>query len=86
MSEIDFDGPDPIYRQLADVLKRRIADGTYQPNRRVPSEAALCAEFDVSRNTVRAALRILADLGMVRPVVGRGVFVISPDAETGRTP
>jgi len=81
MAEIDFDGPDPIYRQLADVLKSRIGDGVYPPNRKIPSEAALCSEFDVSRNTVRAALRILAGLGMVRPVVGRGVFVIPPEVK-----
>ena len=78
MSEIDLDGPDPIYRQLADVLKSRIADGTYPIDRRIPSEAALCSEFDVSRNTVRAALAVLADLGMVRPVSGRGTFVKEP--------
>lgn len=35
----DPDGPEPIYRQIAAVIAERIDDGTYAPNRRIPSEA-----------------------------------------------
>lgn len=78
MSEIDLDGPDPLFRQLADVLKSRIADGTYPPARRIPGEAALVEEFGLSRNTVRAAIKVLVDLDLLRPVSGRGTFVKGP--------
>ncbi|WP_327047317.1 GntR family transcriptional regulator [Microbispora sp. NBC_01189] len=72
---IDLLGPEPIYRQIAAVIAQRIEDGTYGPRRAIPSEAALCAEFDVSRNTVRAALRVLAEQGLIVSVMGRGTFV-----------
>jgi GntR family transcriptional regulator len=69
-------GPDPIYRQIASVLTERIEDGTYPPNRAIPSEAKLCEEFDTSRKTVRAGIALLVEQGRLRPVKGRGVFVI----------
>ncbi|XVQ83178.1 GntR family transcriptional regulator [Microbispora siamensis] len=72
---IDLLGPEPIYRQIAAVIAQRIEDGTYVPRRAIPSEAALCDEFDVSRNTVRAALRVLAEQGLIVSVMGRGTFV-----------
>jgi len=81
MGEIDFDGADPIYAQLAAVIESRIEDGTYQPNRKIPSEAQLRDEFDVSNTTVRGAIRVLVSKGLVRTVVGRGVFVLRPDDE-----
>lgn len=76
MAEIDLDGPEAIFKQLAAILEKRIADGTYEPKRRIPSEAELRAEFDVSRTTVRAAVEILKDRGLVEPVQGKGVYVV----------
>ncbi|MEU5853898.1 GntR family transcriptional regulator [Nocardiopsis dassonvillei] len=61
------------YRQIAEVLRVRFAgsaDGTP-----VPSEAALGAEFGVSRTTVRRALAVLEDEGVVRVDPGRGRVV-----------
>ncbi|MGI5269025.1 GntR family transcriptional regulator [Nonomuraea sp. CA-218870] len=72
---IDLLGPDPIYQQIAAVILERIKDGTYELNRAIPSEAEMCDEFSVSRNTVRAAIRSLNKQGAVRTVRGRGTFV-----------
>ncbi|MEV1176593.1 GntR family transcriptional regulator [Nonomuraea sp. NPDC049784] len=73
---IDLLGPDPIYRQLAAVIRKRVNDGTYAPERGpIPSEAALCEEFGVSRNTVRSAVRALNEEHVLRTVMGRGTFV-----------
>lgn len=69
-------GPDPIYRQIASVIAERIESGEYEANRRIPSEAALCEEFETSRKTVRAGIAVLVEEGKLRPVKGRGVFVI----------
>lgn len=76
---IDLLGPEPIYQQIAAVITKRIKDGTYPPRRAIPSEAALGEEFDVSRNTVRAAIRLLAEQGLVVTVAGRGTFVKGPE-------
>ena len=73
---VDLDGPEPLYEQIADVLAARIADGTYPPRRRVPSEAALCEEFGVARPTARSAIRLLVDRGLVRTVRGKGSYVV----------
>jgi GntR family transcriptional regulator len=78
MSGVDHDAPDPLYEQIARVIRERIEDGTY--DRRVPGEMVLADEFDVSRPTVRSALDILAAEGLVRAVRGRGTFVIRPES------
>ncbi|MEU4821834.1 winged helix-turn-helix domain-containing protein [Actinomadura sp. NPDC023710] len=68
------------YVYITRVLRHRLTDGTYTPGTRLPSEAALCAEFSVARNTVRRALSALQAEGLltVRPGVGR--FAHDPDA------
>lgn len=71
----DLSGPEPLYEQIATVLTARIADGSYQPRRRIPSEAAICEEFSVSRPTARAAIRTLVENGLVVVVKGKGAFV-----------
>ncbi|MDW8810094.1 GntR family transcriptional regulator [Streptomyces scabiei] len=73
---VDLEGPEPLYEQIAAILSARIADGTYPPRRRVPSEAALCDEFSVSRPTARSALQLLSQRGLIVTVRGKGSFVI----------
>lgn len=62
---------------LADVLRQRIIDGDFAPGSRL-SESALAERFDVSRNTLREAFRVLAEQGLVEHVPHRGVSVASP--------
>lgn len=73
---VDLEGPEPLYEQIAVILGSRIADGTYAPRRRVPSEAAICEEFNVSRPTARAALQLLIQRGLIITVRGKGSFVV----------
>lgn len=63
------------YRQVADELRRRIQAGDYAPGSVLPSELELLGEFGVSRNTVRGAVGILRNEGLVYSVKGRGSFV-----------
>lgn len=65
----------PYYRQLGDVLEKRITDGVYRAGERLPSESDLCRDFDLSRATVRETLRYLQDRGRIRLVPRRGAFV-----------
>lgn len=72
------DGPPavlPTYRRIAADLQRAIADGDLAPGDLVPSEATLTREYGVSRGTARQALSVLANLGLVRVVPGKGRFV-----------
>lgn len=73
---LDLDGPEPLYEQIAEVLAARIADGTYPPRRRIPSEAGIVDEFGVSRPTARAAVQLLVERGLVQTVRGKGSFVV----------
>lgn len=74
---IDLDGPEPFFEQIADVLTRRIEDGTYPPRRRIPAEYALAEEFGVSRPTVRAAIAVLVEKGLLTTSKGKGTFTTS---------
>lgn len=62
---------------LADVLRQRIIDGDVAPGSRL-SESSLAESFDVSRNTLREAFRVLAEQGLVAHIPHRGVSVASP--------
>jgi GntR family transcriptional regulator len=73
--ELDRLGPQPLYRQLAAELRRRILSGQYPPDRPLPPKPAICEEFGVSMRTVNDALRVLREDGMVVTQVGKGVFV-----------
>lgn len=65
----------PKHRQIADELRGRINRGELEPGDMLPSEAALCEQYGVSRTTVRAALSALANEGLVTSESGRGTFV-----------
>lgn len=78
---LDLDGPEPLYAQIAAVLAARIADGTYPPRRRIPSEAAICAEFDVARPTARSAVQLLRERGLIATVQGKGSYVAQPPVD-----
>ncbi len=68
---------DGIYREL----KSQILNGEYPYQSMLPSEAMLVERFGCAHNTVRRALAMLADEGLVQPVHGKGVRVIwSPRA------
>jgi GntR family transcriptional regulator of arabinose operon len=64
-----------LYRQLANILRQRILDGTMPGGAGLPTEFGLSATYGISRGTVRQALSLLADEGLVERVPGRGTFV-----------
>jgi DNA-binding GntR family transcriptional regulator len=65
------------YKTIADALRARIAGGEFTAGAALPSEAALCAEYRVSRNTLRRALDQLAAEGLVAAQPGRGRVVLA---------
>jgi len=65
----------PAYEQVKAFIKTRISAGTWKPGDPVPSEAALAAQFGISRMTVNRALRELTAEGMVTRVQGSGTRV-----------
>ncbi|MEV5706022.1 GntR family transcriptional regulator [Actinoallomurus sp. NPDC052274] len=63
------------YAQIADALRGRIVTGKLVAGALLPSEAALCHEFSVARNTVRRALGLLEAEGLIQTFPGKGRMV-----------
>lgn len=73
------------YKTITDVLRRRIAEGGFASETRLPSEAALRAEFGVARKTIRRALADLENEGLLVTMPGRG-RVVAAAGEARSTP
>lgn len=64
------------YKGIAVAIRARIIDGEFPPGSTLPSEAALCGQYEVSRNTLRRALDELAAEGLLVAQPGRGRSVL----------
>ena len=74
----------PLYMQVMAHLRARIHDGTYPPRSTLPSEKELTAQLQVSRPTVRHALKILIEEGLIERVPGHGTFVTEAEFRSRR--
>ncbi len=68
----------PEYRRVVDDIAARIAAGELQPGQQLPSYRLLAQEYDVGISTVRSALLLLAERGLVVGRPGKGTFVADP--------
>lgn len=71
----------PLYRQVKDLLMKRLADGTWAPGQLLPSEPEIALELGVSPGTVRKALDEMSAESLLVRRQGRGTFVASHDEE-----
>lgn len=65
----------PMYRQIADVIRRQIESGELPRGGRLPTEIELCKRYNASRNTIRDAIKRLISLRLVETRPGQGTFV-----------
>lgn len=72
--------PLPLYEQIKQHVMDRIADGSYRPGDKIPSENELVVTFSTSRLTVNRALRELSASGVLQRLHGVGTFVAQPKA------
>jgi GntR family transcriptional regulator len=73
----DWDAAEYVYVQLADDLAKRIERGEFPVGARLPSEAELARDYGTAKMTVRRALEILREHGLIRTLHGRGSVVIA---------
>lgn len=66
-----------LWRQIADAIRLDIVGGKLANGDRLPTEALLAERFSANRHTVRRALAVLAEEGVVAAEQGRGTFVLS---------
>ena len=70
----DPNGSEPLYRQLAAHLREQILQGKIVPGEKLPSESAMLAEYPVGRLTIRSALALLVNEGLLTKSRGKGTF------------
>lgn len=73
----------PRYIELADELREAILRGDYADPGNFPTESVLCDKYDVSRFTVREALRKLTSEGLITRRRGSGTLVQPATARAG---
>lgn len=67
----------PLYAQLVEQLKQDIENGVFNKTGKIPTEAELAAQYQVSRITVRRAVDDLVNQGLVEKKQGKGTFITS---------
>jgi DNA-binding transcriptional MocR family regulator len=72
---LDRESGSPLYQQVRDALRARIADGTLAPGSELPASRTLARTLDVNRGTVTLAYDELVASGLLYRHVGRGTFV-----------
>ena len=76
---LEFAPDQPRWRQVAEVIRQRIVDGTYPPRTRVPSVLQLQAEFGIAAATGQKVHRALREEGVIYTEPGLGSFVTRTD-------
>jgi len=79
---IDHDAEEPLYLQLAGILRGEIQVGKLA--RRVPSVKSLTQQYGVAQGTAERALAVLREEGLVRSRIGRGHFVVPEGERPGK--
>lgn len=69
----DRTSPVPLWAQVSADVRRRVAEGAFDTG--FPGEIALTEQYDVSRHTIREALRVLRQEGLLRSERGRGTTI-----------
>ena len=72
-----------LYLQLAAHFRDQIMAGTLPPGSQLPTEIELTETFEVSRNTVRQAMNLLVNEGLLARTQGRGTFVRAVQTQIG---
>ena len=78
MSNQDTSSGVALWRQIADGIERDIAEGRFAAGDRLPSETEIAETYRVNRHTVRRALAVLSERGLVRAERGSGTYIEAP--------
>jgi GntR family transcriptional regulator len=80
--EINFQTHIPIYIQVMDQIKHKIAAGELNPGDQLPTVRQLAADLRVNFNTIARAYRLLDEASIISTQHGRGTYILElPDEE-----
>jgi GntR family transcriptional regulator len=71
----DTPGYRPLYRQVYDIMVRKVAQGVWRPGASLPSEQNLAKEMGVSQGTMRKVLDALTAENLLERRQGKGTFI-----------
>jgi DNA-binding GntR family transcriptional regulator len=74
MAEIELDRRRSVWKQVAEIIRKRVDGGTYEAGAAIPSTVQLATEFDVSTSTMRKALVALIEDGTLWAEPGMGTY------------
>ena len=69
---------DLAYLRVAEDIAARIASGELKPGARLRAERDLAERYEVSYGTIRRAMEVLRERGLIATIHGRGTFVTAP--------
>ncbi len=78
--QVDPRDPQPLYEQIAEVVRRAVGEQTLRPGARLPAAKELASSLEVNLHTVLRAYQMLRDEGLIELRRGRGAVVIAADA------
>lgn len=73
---VDFRSGIPIYIQIMEQIRDRVASGLLQPGDQLPTVRQLATDLRVNFNTVARAYRLLDEAGMISTQHGRGTYIL----------
>lgn len=83
MEEEIVRGEVPAYIQLAAILRRQILSGQIPPGTPIPSKRVLTERYNVASNTAEHAIQVLKDEGLLKTVIGLGLYPTRPEEREG---
>lgn len=81
---LDASDPRPVYRQIADEIRRCIMVGVLKADEPLPAVRKLAGELKVNANTVQHAYRVLEQEGVAQVRRGLGTFVSAQPKESSK--
>jgi DNA-binding GntR family transcriptional regulator len=83
VQKLDPDDPRPQYLQVADAIRSAITSGRLAPGERLPSHGDVAADYDVSVGTVKRALGLLQEEGLIVSRQGQAARVRTQVRDAG---
>jgi GntR family transcriptional regulator len=79
--EIDFRSGIPIYTQIMEQVRQKVADGELKVGDQLPTVRQMATELRVNFNTVARAYRLLDEAGLISTQQGRGTYIWEKPSE-----
>lgn len=73
--QLDFRSGQPIYLQIVDQIRQKVASGELKPGDQLPTVRQMATDLRVNFNTVARAYRILDEAGLISTQHGRGTYI-----------